>query len=886
MKSTHIGALVGHWRRNGRRALGAMLGIGAALLAVSAAHAEFQNGSFESDYANWNVQHWKNPATIPTFPPTTLSNLGLTPDATNDWNNPAIGYGLVLTDVVGSGSDAKVGGNVNFPLYGLKSARINYNGNRNRASSIDQTATMAVGDIDPSDGKVHIRFAIAPVLENPGHAPNQQPYFFVEVRNLTKGTQLFQTFNFSNQSGVPWQTVGGYQYTNWQAIDIGPGPGVLDVGDQVSVTIVASGCGPSGHEGHVYVDSGQGLTSLPGPFVTGTGPQYAVAGGTVTYKYHYNNGGTAPMPNTVVTIVSPQDNSVTPKNLRVDPASVTAAGCSVNTVGTVDTVTCPVGTLNPGSTGDLQLTWTIPNPTTGPINHGNYTIASANSPPLLGPLVQTNITTQALADMQVSVTDGKSSMQWGDTTTYTVVLTNAGPNDAPAGTVITNTVPASLKNVSWTCAATGGATCPAASGVGSIGATTGAVWPSGGTLTYTVAAQADPAGTGTSTINYPVSVALPAGSTLDPDNSNNTYADVNAVGPTLQTLTLTKAGAGTGTVTSVAAGINCNAACPSANANFPTNSTVVLYATAPAGSIFAGWSGGGCSGTATSCTVTMDRAKAVTATFSAPYNVTTIVSGGGGNVAPGNGVVQPVVPGGTASFTVTPNAGYAPQFNDNCGPAGAATGGALVGNTYTTNTVSQSCSVTVSFTNTGVSTVTPTVGGGGSITPNAPKTVTTGGAVSYVVTPNSGFAAGTPGGTCPAGTWSGNVYTISPVNASCTVNFTFGAPVAVTASVGTGSGSVTPATASVASGSSAVFTLSRAGTVNSTSTCTGGSFNASNTIYTVPNVTAACAMVFDFAALPPPASAQSIPTLSEWGLILLSVLMGLYAVATLRRQGR
>lgn len=68
------------------------------------------------------------------------------------------------------------------------------------------------------------------------------------------------------------------------------------------------------------------------------------------------------------------------------------------------------------------------------------------------------------------------------------------------------------------------------------------------------------------------------------------------------------------------------------------------------------------------------------------------------------------------------------------------------------------------------------------------------------------------------------------------------------------------------------FTLSRAGTVDPASTCTGGSFDATNTTYTVPNVTATCAMVFSFAAVAAP---QSIPTLSEWGLIIMSVLMAL-----------
>ena len=75
-------------------------------------------------------------------------------------------------------------------------------------------------------------------------------------------------------------------------------------------------------------------------------------------------------------------------------------------------------------------------------------------------------------------------------------------------------------------------------------------------------------------------------------------------------LTLSKAGSGTGGVTSSPAGIDCGATC---TANFNSGSSVTLTATAAADSIFAGWSGA-CTGT-TTCTVTMDAAKSVTATF-------------------------------------------------------------------------------------------------------------------------------------------------------------------------------------------------------------------------------------------------------------------------------
>lgn len=76
------------------------------------------------------------------------------------------------------------------------------------------------------------------------------------------------------------------------------------------------------------------------------------------------------------------------------------------------------------------------------------------------------------------------------------------------------------------------------------------------------------------------------------------------------TLTVTRTGSGSGTVTSSPSGIFCGAVCA---ADYVDGSLVSLTATPDASSTFAGWSGA-CTGTG-SCTVTMDAAKSVTATF-------------------------------------------------------------------------------------------------------------------------------------------------------------------------------------------------------------------------------------------------------------------------------
>ncbi|MGE0357578.1 MAG: M12 family metallo-peptidase, partial [Burkholderiales bacterium] len=85
----------------------------------------------------------------------------------------------------------------------------------------------------------------------------------------------------------------------------------------------------------------------------------------------------------------------------------------------------------------------------------------------------------------------------------------------------------------------------------------------------------------------------------------------NLVLPLPYALTVNKSGSGTATVTSNPAGIDCGATCA---ADFTGGTMVTLTAAPSAGSIFTGWSGGGCSGTGT-CVVTIAAATTVTASF-------------------------------------------------------------------------------------------------------------------------------------------------------------------------------------------------------------------------------------------------------------------------------
>ncbi|HWH51246.1 MAG TPA: hypothetical protein VN651_06855, partial [Gemmatimonadaceae bacterium] len=144
------------------------------------------------------------------------------------------------------------------------------------------------------------------------------------------------------------------------------------------------------------------------------------------------------------------------------------------------------------------------------------------------------------------------------------------------------------------------------------------------TVTVTVAPDASPGG---GNINLLI---------IGPDSVNTFLAIPLRVGR--PQVTVIKDGSGAGTVTSSPAGINCGTTCTSA---FVFGTSVTLTASPAAGSSFGGWTGGGCSGTTTTCTIAVTAAPSVTATFNTTAQgfsftvspTTASVSQGGGSTA-------------------------------------------------------------------------------------------------------------------------------------------------------------------------------------------------------------------------------------------------------------
>jgi MYXO-CTERM domain-containing protein len=513
-----------------------------------------------------------------------------------------------------------------FPRYGNGAGRVNFKpnpngvlGNNQNVNILEQTMTVGPGDIDPVDGKIHARFTVAPILENPGHAPNQQPYYFILMTNQTNGNAvLTQDYEAANQVGVPWRTSsGGALFTSWQLVDLDPGS-VLAIGDTVNVRVIASGCSLGGHYGRVYVDSFGNRP--PGTFIQGRVNKFVNAGSDLTYDLTYENGGSTPATSTVITFTTPNNTTFKAVN--------GLNGCTTPAIGQAGNVVCPIGTMAPNTQGKFSITVNVnANTVVGTrIIQGNYKIKSDGLTELLGTHLRTDVTSGVnYADIRTTVSSGLASTNWGDAiTTAKVVVENFGVVAAPVVNVTStfagsNPLPP-VTGVTWTCVGANGGVCGAANGNGVLGTT--ANLPVGGSVTYTMSMTVvNGSGTG-KLVN--TATATPGGGVSDPAPFDNIGSETLPIGAQ-QTLTLTKNNVGT--VTSFPAAIACGANCTTASAKFANGSTVVLHADPPPGGQFLGW-GGACSGTAFDCTVTMGNAQNVTAKFVGPP-ASIAVSGGG-----------------------------------------------------------------------------------------------------------------------------------------------------------------------------------------------------------------------------------------------------------------
>jgi alpha-tubulin suppressor-like RCC1 family protein len=220
---------------------------------------------------------------------------------------------------------------------------------------------------------------------------------------------------------------------------------------------------------------------------------------------------------------------------------------------------------------------------------------------------------------------------------------------------------------------------------------TGVAWTSSNTAVATInaAGQATGVSPGTTTITATDSSGSNASTTLTVSGQAGQFD-----------LSVVRSGSGTGTVTSTPAGINCG---PDCSESYNSGTNVTLTASAASGSTFSGWSG--CNTVSgTTCSVTMNSAKTVTATFnlqaqSFTLTVTKLGSGTGTVTSSPAGIncgadcSEPYTSGTTVTLTA------------------AAGGGSTFGGWSGCNTVSDTtCSVTMSSAKTVTATFNQSTG--------------------------------------------------------------------------------------------------------------------------------------------------------------------------------
>jgi uncharacterized repeat protein (TIGR01451 family) len=209
-------------------------------------------------------------------------------------------------------------------------------------------------------------------------------------------------------------------------------------------------------------------------------------------------------------------------------AAASGAGNTINTSATLlanGTATYTVaGTVSAGAAGTLTNTATVAPPAF--LTDAN---AADNSATDSDPI-------NVRADLSVTKTDGVATITAGGAVTYTIAVKSAATSTgASNGSIVTDTVPATITGVNWTCgSATLGATCGAASGSGNAISTT-ANLPVGSTLTYTVTGTLSVTATGT--LSNTATIITPASGVSDPTDlsrtgaGNNSATDTDAINP-------------------------------------------------------------------------------------------------------------------------------------------------------------------------------------------------------------------------------------------------------------------------------------------------------------------------------------------------------------------
>lgn len=257
-------------------------------------------------------------------------------------------------------------------------------------------------------------------------------------------------------------------------------PGALTPGGSVTYTITASNGGNVAAPGTLIHDE------FPGGIASATWTCGGATGGAVCPAA--DSGGTVAPPAALLD-----------QTIATFPAHSSLTWTVVATVNDVP----PAQIVNTARATSPDGGLCLPGNTPAPCQ------ASVMNPP--GPIV--DIAKSANASMLIP----------GGTVTYSVSVHNSGSVPAD-GATLSDPLPAGIASANWSCAGSGGALCPAASGSGAIAATV-ATFPPGGQLVYTIVATVS-ANPPAPTITNTATIAPPAGGVCNGSGSNACVATV------------------------------------------------------------------------------------------------------------------------------------------------------------------------------------------------------------------------------------------------------------------------------------------------------------------------------------------------------------------------
>jgi uncharacterized repeat protein (TIGR01451 family) len=303
------------------------------------------------------------------------------------------------------------------------------------------------------------------------------------------GTDMFVTGTFDTRwdNGVLNPAFAALTANDFEVVQLGYGSNLADLsitktdgqasvvnGQLVAYSIVVSNMGPGVANGAVVTDS------FP-PSLTGVTWTCTAAGGASCIV----SSGSGDISRTVNL---PQGGSVT---------------------------FVAVGKLSAGGGGTLDNTATVSAPSGAPDQFPADNTATDSDTIIPG------------ADLTVTKTDGQATAVPGQVISYTITVTNSGPNPV-SGVTVSDPATPSLTGVAWTCSPSGGASCGAAAGPGDISDTVDL--PVGGTVTYTLSGTlvANP-----QSLSNTAAASLPAGyGDPNPDDNSSTDTDILLCGNT------------------------------------------------------------------------------------------------------------------------------------------------------------------------------------------------------------------------------------------------------------------------------------------------------------------------------------------------------------------